>query len=110
MQASKLNPKAPLPLLGLAQMNLLQKENTNAITLLENALQLHPGWNDALMVQLLYTQNTMVSNKLDFQISPKFQGHSLGNLRTQSASPVTSRSQGKLHVYFQHLWVPRYEF
>lgn len=49
-QANKLNPKAALPLLGLAQMNLLQKENTNAITLLENALQLQTGWNDALMV------------------------------------------------------------
>ena len=52
LQASKLNPKAALPLLGLAQMNLLQKENTNAITLLENALRIHPGWNDALMVSI----------------------------------------------------------
>lgn len=51
MQASKLNPKAALPLLGLAQINLLQKETTNAITLLETALQHTPGWNDALMVQ-----------------------------------------------------------
>lgn len=50
VQACKLDPKAALPLLGLAQMNLLQKENTNAVTLLENALQLSPGWNDALMV------------------------------------------------------------
>ena len=31
-------------------MNLLQKENTNAISLLEQALQYVPGWNDALMV------------------------------------------------------------
>ncbi len=50
IQASKLNPKAALPLLGLAQMSLVAKEYTNAITLLEKALQLHPGWNDALMV------------------------------------------------------------
>lgn len=49
VQASGLNPKAALPLLGLAQINLLQKENTNAITLLEKALQFAPGWNDALM-------------------------------------------------------------
>ena len=50
IQASKLSPKAALPLLGLAQVNLLDKETTNAITLLENALQHSPGWNDALMV------------------------------------------------------------
>ena len=31
-------------------MSLVAKEYTNAITLLEKALQLHPGWNDALMV------------------------------------------------------------
>lgn len=64
MQASKLNPKAPLPLLGLAQMNLLQKENTNAITLLENALQLQPGWNDALMVCLIIATGEKLSNVL----------------------------------------------
>ena len=50
LQAYKLTPNAALPLLGLAQMNLLQKENTNAISLLEQALQYVPGWNDALMV------------------------------------------------------------
>ena len=49
-QASKLDPKAALPLFGLAQMNLLQHEHTNAISLLENALQQVPGWNDALQV------------------------------------------------------------
>ena len=38
-------------------MTLTEGDNTNAITLLENALQLQPGWNDALMVShdsLLY--------------------------------------------------------
>lgn len=54
VQAYQLNPKAALPLLGLAQMTLSEKDNTNAITLLETALQLHPGWNDALMVSCLF--------------------------------------------------------
>ena len=52
VQAYQLNPKAALPLLGLAQMTLSEKDNTNAITLLETALQLHPGWNDAPHGQL----------------------------------------------------------
>lgn len=51
LQALVLNPKAALPLLGLAQINLLQNENTNAITLLEKALQYAPGWSDALMAR-----------------------------------------------------------
>ena len=59
MQALKLNPKAALPLLGLAQMTLTEGDNTNAITLLENALQLHPGWNDALMVSHILLHNAI---------------------------------------------------
>ncbi|KAK9844132.1 hypothetical protein WJX81_005444 [Elliptochloris bilobata] len=49
-QASKLDARLPLPLLGMAQMNLLQKEFTNAASLLETALQRVPGWVDALKV------------------------------------------------------------
>lgn len=49
-QASKLDARLPLPLLGMAQMNLLQKEFTNAASLLETALQRVPGWEDALKV------------------------------------------------------------
>ena len=52
-QASKLDARLPLPLLGMAQMNLLQKEFTNAASLLETALQRVPGWVDALKARLL---------------------------------------------------------
>ncbi|KAK9805938.1 hypothetical protein WJX73_006894 [Symbiochloris irregularis] len=41
--------KLPVPLLGLAQMHLLQRDGvTSAIGLLESALQQVPGWPDAL--------------------------------------------------------------
>lgn len=72
VQANKLNPKAALPLLGLAQMNLLQKENTNAITLLENALQLQPGWNDALMVSHFQSISIDAATSLSFLLQLKF--------------------------------------
>lgn len=55
MQASKLDPKLPLPLYGLAQIMVRQREQTNAISLLESALAQVPGWPDALhMVGQLY--------------------------------------------------------
>ncbi|BDA40854.1 RNA polymerase-associated protein CTR9 homolog [Coccomyxa sp. Obi] len=54
-QASKLDPKLPLPLYGLAQIMVRQREQTNAISLLESALAQVPGWPDALhMVGQLY--------------------------------------------------------
>lgn len=57
LQASKLDPKLPLPLYGLAQIMVRQREQTNAISLLESALALVPGWPDALqMVGQLYPQ------------------------------------------------------
>ena len=48
LQAHKLNPQLPLPLLGMAQMNLLQNALTNAVSLLESALDASPGWGDAI--------------------------------------------------------------
>jgi Flp pilus assembly protein TadD len=57
MQASKLNGKLPLPLYGLAQIMVRQREYTNAVSLLERALAEVPGWPDALnMLGLLYPQ------------------------------------------------------
>ena len=48
MQANALDSNLPLAKLGLAQIDLLRFENTNAITLLESTLQDVPGWMDAL--------------------------------------------------------------
>lgn len=57
MQASKLNSKLPLPLYGLAQIMVRQREYTNAVSLLERALAEVPGWPDALnMLGSLYPQ------------------------------------------------------
>ena len=50
MQANALDSNLPLAKLGLAQIDLLRFENTNAITLLESTLQDVPGWMDALKV------------------------------------------------------------
>lgn len=56
-QASRLDPKLPLALYGLAQIMVRQREPTNAISLLESALAQVPGWPDALhMVGHLYPQ------------------------------------------------------
>ncbi|KAK9810525.1 hypothetical protein WJX72_012163 [[Myrmecia] bisecta] len=49
-QASQLDPKLPLPMLGLAQLNLLQGEHVNAVSLLEKSLAEVPSWDDALTV------------------------------------------------------------
>ncbi len=38
VQATKLDAKAPLPLYGLAQIMVRQREYTNAVSLLESAL------------------------------------------------------------------------
>lgn len=53
MQANALDSNLPLAKLGLAQIDLLRFENTNAITLLESTLQDVPGWMDALKVRIL---------------------------------------------------------
>ena len=51
-QALALDKKQPLPQLGLAQMSVLQSgELTNAISMLEKALERNPGWNDAVTVR-----------------------------------------------------------
>lgn len=50
LQANTLDGNLPLAKLGLAQIDLLRFENTNAITLLESTLQTVPGWMDALKV------------------------------------------------------------
>ncbi len=51
-QALVLDKKQPLPQLGLAQMSVLQSgELTNAISMLEKALEQNPGWNDAVTVR-----------------------------------------------------------
>ncbi|MCJ1422132.1 hypothetical protein MMC29_000011 [Sticta canariensis] len=53
MQAKALDSKLALPLLGLAQMHLLQKDGCNtAIGFLETALGLSGNWLDALQVSL----------------------------------------------------------
>ena len=54
LQANTLDSNLPLAKLGLAQIDLLRHENTNAITLLESTLQDVPGWMDALKVCALF--------------------------------------------------------
>ena len=50
-QAKAMDGKLPLPLLGLAQMHLLQKDGSStAIGLLESADDLVNGWMDPLQV------------------------------------------------------------
>ena len=56
LQANTLDANLPLAKLGLAQIDLLRFENTNAITLLESTLQTVPGWMDALKVCTLPEQ------------------------------------------------------
>ena len=52
LQALALDKKQALPQLGLAQMSVLQSgELTNAISMLEKALEQNPGWNDAVTVR-----------------------------------------------------------
>lgn len=51
MQAHALDKRQPLPQLGLAQMSILEaSQHTNAISMLETALDQNPGWNDAITV------------------------------------------------------------
>uniref|UniRef100_A0A1D1ZQJ7 Uncharacterized protein n=2 Tax=Auxenochlorella protothecoides TaxID=3075 RepID=A0A1D1ZQJ7_AUXPR len=49
-QAATLDPRAPLPALGLGQLSLLRGELTNAASVLEGALTVVPAWTDALQV------------------------------------------------------------
>ena len=52
VQAHALDKKQPLPQLGLAQMSILEaNQHTNAISMLETALDQNPGWNDAITVR-----------------------------------------------------------
>ena len=51
MQASQLDPKLPLPRLGLAQMSVLGGEAINAVSILESVLLDAPHWIDALEVR-----------------------------------------------------------
>ena len=60
MQANVLDSNLPLAKLGLAQIDLLRFENTNAITLLESTLQDVPGWMDALKVCCMWGVGTCV--------------------------------------------------
>ena len=46
--ATALDPRAPLPRLGLGQFAVLQGEHGNAASLLESALEALPAWTDAL--------------------------------------------------------------
>ncbi len=51
MQAKQLDAKLPLPLYGLAQLNLRSAGLfKTCISLLESALQQVPGWHEALQV------------------------------------------------------------
>ena len=50
LQAHSLDSSLPLAKLGLAQIDLIRNEHTNAITLLESTLQDVSGWMDALKV------------------------------------------------------------
>lgn len=50
-QAATLDPRAPLPALGLGQLSLLRGELTNAASVLEGALTVVPAWTDALQVR-----------------------------------------------------------
>ncbi|KAL3140102.1 hypothetical protein ABBQ38_004382 [Trebouxia sp. C0009 RCD-2024] len=63
-QANTLDGNLPLAKLGLAQIDLLRFENTNAITLLESTLQTVPGWMDALKILgNLYPHNPAKAHK-----------------------------------------------
>ena len=53
LQAAQLDPKAPLPKLGLAQISVLAGEPTNAASILESVLLEAPQWIDALEVCVL---------------------------------------------------------
>lgn len=63
MQANALDSNLPLAKLGLAQIDLLRFENTNAITLLESTLQDVPGWMDALKACSPDTSQPCLSSK-----------------------------------------------
>jgi len=53
LQAHSLDGTLPLAKLGLAQIDLIRNEHTNAISLLESTLQDVSGWMDALKVHQL---------------------------------------------------------
>lgn len=50
LQAAQLDPKLPLPKLGLAQMSVFVGEPINAVSMLESLLMDAPQWIDALQV------------------------------------------------------------
>ena len=53
VQANAMDRNLPVAKLGLAQIDLLRNEQTNAISLLESTLQDVAGWMDALKVSNL---------------------------------------------------------
>lgn len=59
LQAYALDSSLTVAKLGLAQVDLLKGETTNAMTLLEDTLQEAPGWLDALKVLRDYQAHDM---------------------------------------------------
>ncbi|KAL4854380.1 RNA polymerase-associated protein CTR9 [Chlorella vulgaris] len=64
-QAAQLDPKLPLPKLGLAQMSVFVGEPINAVSMLESLLMDAPQWIDALQVLgRVYPKTTLKSTKV----------------------------------------------